>query len=127
MLCDRIGIMNGGQLKCYGSPNFLKSNFGRGYRIGVIKNSNFNSQVFKNIVELFDFDYIVETDIAAEITLILPSVSVYNMIELIRAIEENKTYIGINSFSIGSTTIEQVFFKYVILFNALYVSYFGVK
>jgi ATP-binding cassette subfamily A (ABC1) protein 3 len=111
VLCDKIAIMNHGELKCFGSPKFLKANFGQGYRIGIIKGDSFNTIVFTNIIELFDFDFIVETDVASEMSLILPNVSTYNLIELLRAIEENKSFIGISSFSISSTTIEEVFFK----------------
>ena len=111
VLCDKIGIMNKGELKCFGSPQFLKSNFGQGYRIAIIKGPDFNVSVFTNIIELFDFDYIVETDVASEMSLILPNVTNGSFIELIKAIEENKSFIGIHNFSVSSTTLEEVFFK----------------
>lgn len=39
VLGDRIGIMVQGQLKCIGSPLFLKNRFGIGYRITFVKKS----------------------------------------------------------------------------------------
>jgi ATP-binding cassette subfamily A (ABC1) protein 3 len=111
ILCDKIAIINNGELKCYGSPKFLKDNFGQGYRLGILKSDSFSSSIFTNIIELFDFDFIIETDVASEMTLILPNITSFNLIELLKSIEENKNFIGIESFSIGSTTIEEVFLK----------------
>ncbi len=32
-LCDRIGIINKGILRCLGTQNYLKERFGQGYRL----------------------------------------------------------------------------------------------
>ena len=37
VLGDRIGIMVRGELKCIGSPLFLKNRFGIGYKITLVK------------------------------------------------------------------------------------------
>lgn len=37
ILGDRIGIISNGQLKCCGSPLFLKSTFGDGYHLSLVK------------------------------------------------------------------------------------------
>ena len=34
-LCDRIGIINKGILRCVGSQQELKENFGQGYRLTI--------------------------------------------------------------------------------------------
>lgn len=36
-LGDRIGIMGGGKLKCCGRSLYLKSNFGVGYTLTIVK------------------------------------------------------------------------------------------
>jgi ABC-type multidrug transport system ATPase subunit len=36
MLADRVGIMARGTLKCYGTPLYLKNNFGKGYRLSIM-------------------------------------------------------------------------------------------
>ena len=43
ILGDRIGIMNEGELVCIGSPLFLKSRFGTGYTLTVVKSNGVNS------------------------------------------------------------------------------------
>jgi ABC-type multidrug transport system ATPase subunit len=44
-LSDRIAIMNHGQVKCCGSPIFLKNAFGSGYRLTLAKNSKIVLQI----------------------------------------------------------------------------------
>ena len=44
VLGDRIAIMAGGKLKCYGNSLFLKSRFGVGYRMSMVLDSSQSSQ-----------------------------------------------------------------------------------
>ena len=37
LLGDRIAIISNGKLRCVGSPLFLKSHFGDGYRLTLVK------------------------------------------------------------------------------------------
>lgn len=111
VLCDRIAIMNHGEIKCCGDPYFLKKNFGKGYKLVVYKGDNFSDDVFKNIVELFDQSFIVETDVPTEMSIALPNVPDKDLVELLQTIEENKYYMGIDSYAISTATIEEVFLK----------------
>lgn len=43
MIGDRIGIMSGGVLQCWGSTHFLKRRFGAGYHLKLIKDAECNS------------------------------------------------------------------------------------
>eukprot|EP00484_Ammonia_sp_Unknown_P001929 CAMPEP_0197024090 /NCGR_PEP_ID=MMETSP1384-20130603/4736_1 /TAXON_ID=29189 /ORGANISM="Ammonia sp." /LENGTH=75 /DNA_ID=CAMNT_0042452427 /DNA_START=10 /DNA_END=233 /DNA_ORIENTATION=+ len=44
-LCHRVGIMVNGQLSCIGSPQHLKSKFGKGYQLDVtFKQEDFMSK-----------------------------------------------------------------------------------
>lgn len=38
-LSDRITIINQGEVRCIGTPIFLKTNYGDGYRLTIICNS----------------------------------------------------------------------------------------
>ena len=40
MLGDRIAIISNGRLRCLGSPLFLKSHFGEGYHLTLVKKHN---------------------------------------------------------------------------------------
>ena len=34
-LCDRVGIISSGKLRCVGTPNYLKKKYGRGYTLTI--------------------------------------------------------------------------------------------
>lgn len=40
LLCDEIAIMINGKFACFGSPNYLLHEYGRGYQFTVILNPN---------------------------------------------------------------------------------------
>lgn len=44
VLGDRIGIMAHGQMKCLGSPLFLKNRFGAGYKLTLVKSKKEKNQ-----------------------------------------------------------------------------------
>ena len=49
VLGDRIAIMSEGQVKCCGSPMFLKSNLGAGYTLTITKESQTPSEPLLNL------------------------------------------------------------------------------
>lgn len=55
-LCPRIGIMAGGQLRCLGSAQHLKSRFGRGFQVeGKVKEVLLNDSDYKkNLISLLE-------------------------------------------------------------------------
>lgn len=50
ILGDRIAIMSSGQLKCVGSPYFLKKHYGVGYSLVVVKNDGFQLEACTQIL-----------------------------------------------------------------------------
>ena len=114
-LADRISIMNHGQVKCTGSPLFLKNTFGSGYRLVLAKNTNFNESQFKALlkssISQLDVDKAIETDIAAEMTVSIPFSQNSELPNLLTNIDKEKEKIGIDGYGISSPTIEEVFIK----------------
>lgn len=49
-LGDRVAIISSGQLKCVGSPLFLKSRFGVGYLLTITKNKSCDSERVDNYI-----------------------------------------------------------------------------
>lgn len=47
ILGDRIAVLDGGEIKCIGSPYFLKSHLGKGFTFSVVKESD--CTLFKEI------------------------------------------------------------------------------
>lgn len=114
-LSDRIAIMNHGQVKCAGSPIFLKNVYGSGYRLVLAKNTSFNEVEFKSILKSttpdLNINTAIETNIAAEMIVSIPF-SMNNILPtLLSTIEKSKEIIGIDGYGISSPTIEEVFIK----------------
>ncbi len=118
-LSDRIAIMNHGQVKCCGSPLFLKNTFGFGYRMTMAKNSDFKEEEFKVVLGKSLKKYNIETNIAAEMTVCIPFDLNSAMSNLFSEIDQNKKNLGVDSYGISSPTIEEVFIKYIRNFNKL--------
>ena len=110
-LSDRIAIMNHGEVKCCGSPMYLKNLYGSGYRLTASKSNKFNENGYFNLIRNSVEKYKVETNVAGEITVSLPYDAVEKLSILLNQIEEQKNSIGITSYGISSPTIEEVFLK----------------
>jgi ATP-binding cassette subfamily A (ABC1) protein 3 len=113
-LSDRIAIMNHGEVKCCGSPLYLKNKFGSGYRLTVSKADTFDEQGFISNLKNASNDFKIETNIAREITTALPYEDSNKLSMLLNNIEKNKTSLGVTAYGISSSTIEEVFLKCVI-------------
>ena len=112
VLSDRIAIMNHGEIKCYGSPLFLKQVYSDGYLLTLFKKNN-SSQIdeIKSLLDNSIGTYNIETNVASELSVSIPFSSNCKLAELFSKIDENKLKYGIESYSISSPTIEQVFNK----------------
>ena len=110
-LSDRIAIMNHGQIKCCGSPIFLKNTFGSGYRLTLAKSFNFSEEAFKSLLNSKIKNYIIESNIAAEMCVSIPFNFNSELPKLLSDIELFKNKLGIDGYGISSPTIEEVFIK----------------
>nr|XP_024217011.1 retinal-specific ATP-binding cassette transporter-like [Halyomorpha halys] len=123
LLGDRIAIFTNGHLLCYGSPTFLKSQFGSGYVLTIDyksenQNEDFEDQKIGDITkEVKNYVPMAEVSekLGTEIKYILPKVgsSVHKYQKLFQYLEENRNNLGINSFGVSDTTLEEVFLKVV--------------
>jgi len=111
LLCDRIAIMNEGEIKCCGSSSFLKENFGLGYRLTLNKKEGFDQYLLIDLLDEFFTNYLIETNIAAECTIALSVSSNLIIIDFLNKLEVYKYHIGIINYGISSSTIEEVFLK----------------
>jgi ATP-binding cassette subfamily A (ABC1) protein 3 len=104
--------MNHGQVKCCGSPLFLKNTFGSGYRLTLAKDKSFDEGSFKALLNQNLADkYAIESNIAAELTVAVPFGLSHMLPNLLTNIESNKGRLGIDGYGISSPTIEEVFIK----------------
>lgn len=111
-LSDRIALMNHGQVKCCGSPLFLKDRFGSGYRLTLSKDTNFNQFAMESFVEnLTGRPILIESNIAREICIAIPTDLSSCLPQLLTYIEDNKQALGVLNYGISSSTVEEVFLK----------------
>ena len=103
--------MNHGQLVCCGTPLFLKNYYGTGFRVTLFKNEAFNQSKLESILNESLDDYNIETNVADELCLSVPFNKSGVMSKVINNIEENKALIGMDSYRVSSSTMEEVFLK----------------
>ncbi|CAH8577979.1 unnamed protein product [Schistosoma turkestanicum] len=110
-LGDRIAIMAGGELKCFGSPLFLKSKYGASYLLSINKESTCSSEYVLQQVNRYIPNAFIRSDYGEEIRILLPLESIDKFANLFENLESNKTNLGISSFGVSVTTMEEVFFQ----------------
>ena len=116
-LGDRVIIMNSGNIRCDGSPHFLKRSLGAGYRLKLVKKSKkFNSESFLYFIKNFlpsaslnnetykEVIYNLETSSSKTNTNIMP-----RMNRFFEALEEVQDSLFIASLSLSFTDIGDVF------------------
>eukprot|EP00981_Chlorochromonas_danica_P005252 scaffold1050_cov176-Ochromonas_danica.AAC.18 len=109
-LADRIAIMSEGVLLCSGSSLFLKNRFGAGYLLSCTKvSSDVPVEGIDAEVKAVISSAQLLSAVAGEVIFQLPLSSVSNFARLFSVLEESKGRIGLKSFGISITTLEQVF------------------
>ncbi|DAZ93924.1 TPA: LOW QUALITY PROTEIN: hypothetical protein N0F65_008867 [Lagenidium giganteum] len=103
ILGDRIAIMAEGELRCCGSPLFLKNRFGAGYNLTIVKKENCNdSRVI---------DFIVSHIPQAQVLSNLPMDTSSKFAGLFRQLDASLSSLALHSYGISVTTMEEVFIK----------------
>ncbi|KAG1683894.1 ATP-binding cassette sub-family A member 17 [Nymphon striatum] len=111
ILGDRIAIMSSGEIQCCGSSMFLKKKYGKGYHMVLVKVNTCNVDTIANLVTRYVPNAQMESNMAAEMSFILPHESSPNFQGLFQEIEDNKETLGISGFGASITTMEEVFIK----------------
>jgi ATP-binding cassette subfamily A (ABC1) protein 3 len=109
-LCDRIGIMVNGQLKCLGTAQHLRTRYGRGYQIdlNVARDAQNNiSAVREWIQESFENGLILDENAGNFVVRI--SKNERPLGAVFRLIEDNRAALGISEYSVAETSLEQIF------------------
>uniref|UniRef100_A0A8C4U0Y2 ATP-binding cassette sub-family A member 2 n=1 Tax=Falco tinnunculus TaxID=100819 RepID=A0A8C4U0Y2_FALTI len=130
LLGDRIAIISHGKLKCCGSPLFLKSTYGDGYKLTVCSPSATEpgqphsppahssvSPCSEPRVSQFIKKYVASclliSDTNTELSYILPSEAVKKgcFERLFQHLEQSLEELDLTSFGLMDTTLEEVFLK----------------
>lgn len=112
ILGDRIGIMTGGQLICLGSSLFLKNRFGVGYNLTMVKKSKDpNREVEPYLKGNLGESVKKLSEVSSEITFQIPNALSANFKDFFGRFDGELEKLGIRSYGISVTTLEEVFLK----------------
>jgi len=132
-LCHRLCIMTAGQLRCLGTPQHLKSKFGKGYQLDLTLEDRHHGgnegddeksiEADKQAVErqlstLFHLTLVeqAQTKLVYEVMLrndleMDGNSAKMSLGSIFRALEEFKKKLPISSYALNQTTLEQIFIK----------------
>ncbi len=120
-LGDRIAIMSKGELRCCGSPLFLKSKYGSGYNLVITRNresiranSEEDSTLIQQISEIVYghvADSKMSSNVNTELSFVLPSIESKNFAPMFIELDKKKELLGILNVGVSITTLEEVFLK----------------
>ena len=102
-----------GRLRCIGSARFLKNNFGLGYMMRCSLKPNANSDQIVGLVRTFVQESSIVSQAGTELSIRMPKEAVNTFPELFESLESRHGTIGIESFGIETTTLEEVFMRII--------------
>lgn len=88
---------------------------GAGYLLSIVKQSSCPSDYVLKQVKHHIPNAFTRSDYGEEIRILLPLESIHKFGNLFEDLESNKISLGISSFGVSVTTMEEVFFQYVVL------------
>uniref|UniRef100_A0A8C2RYQ1 ABC transporter domain-containing protein n=1 Tax=Capra hircus TaxID=9925 RepID=A0A8C2RYQ1_CAPHI len=107
VLGDRIAIMAKGTLQCCGSTIFLKKVYGVGYHLIIVKDPHCDVKEISKLIKYHVPEAKLENNVAAELSFILPK----EYTNRYGSREYRQEELGIASFGISITTMEEVFIR----------------
>ncbi|XFF91437.1 hypothetical protein AB1E18_017656 [Capra hircus] len=111
VLGDRIAIMAKGTLQCCGSTIFLKKVYGVGYHLIIVKDPHCDVKEISKLIKYHVPEAKLENNVAAELSFILPKEYTNRFKDLFTEMEDRQEELGIASFGISITTMEEVFIR----------------
>ncbi len=110
-LCNRIGIMTKGKLRCLGNSQHLKSKFGQGYKLIVKATDDHVDSVTNYILNRFPGSERFEAH-GTNLKFKVPKMNL-TLSEIFRSLEQDKVQHGIATYSVSDTDLEQIFVNFV--------------
>eukprot|EP00455_Lapot_gusevi_P047022 TRINITY_DN6288_c0_g4_i3.p1 TRINITY_DN6288_c0_g4~~TRINITY_DN6288_c0_g4_i3.p1 ORF type:complete len:421 (-),score=131.40 TRINITY_DN6288_c0_g4_i3:151-1230(-) len=110
-LCNRIGILVLGRLKCLGTSQHLKNKFGRGFQIDLTLETVMAIQPFEKFLR-DTFEGVEEVEvIGCNLKYRIPAQNM-SLAQIFSVLENNKKDLNIVQYSVGQTTLEQIFIQF---------------
>jgi energy-coupling factor transporter ATP-binding protein EcfA2 len=113
VLGDRIAIVKEGRLRALGTSRFLKQRFGIGYLLRMSLKEGANLNNIMNAVKNTVAQAALSSSAGTELAIRLPSEAVGVFSTMLEYLEDNLEQLGVLSFGIETTTLEEVFMRIV--------------
>ncbi|KAJ0412877.1 hypothetical protein ATCC90586_002507 [Pythium insidiosum] len=113
ILGDRIAILAEGRVRCCGSSLFLKNRFGAGYTLTIVHGDAAHAAParIRELVTAHVASARVLSDVGAELAFQLPLEASVQFPALFDALDDGRAALGVRSYGISVTTLEEVFIK----------------
>jgi ATP-binding cassette subfamily A (ABC1) protein 3 len=111
LLGDRIAIMTAGELQCCGSSFFLKRKYGAGYYLIMDLAPECQPENITNLLRRYIPHVQVQTQAGSEVIYQLSESDSHKFQKMLRRLEKNMNQLGILSYGVSLTTLEDVFMK----------------
>ncbi|KFU85700.1 ATP-binding cassette sub-family A member 13, partial [Chaetura pelagica] len=121
VLSDRIAILQRGQLRCCGSPSYLRETYGQGHRLTLIKKpSVFEIQDPKHTLQVTSLvqthipEAFLKENSGTELTYVIPeSTDKTSFKSLFQALDQSLHHLHVTGYGISDTTLEEVLFVFL--------------
>ncbi|KAI9906643.1 hypothetical protein PsorP6_016267 [Peronosclerospora sorghi] len=113
-LCDEIGIVSNGRLKCCGSSAFLKTQYGVGYKLTLAyrdPDRPHDLETVRQLVHRYVPHAVVLSDTKWDTRVQLTDATDCALMDLFRALDDLKAAKSIDRYAIAATELEDVFVK----------------
>jgi ABC-type multidrug transport system ATPase subunit len=110
-LCNRIGIMVSGRLRCLGSAQHIKDKYGSGYQLDVNTSPEYGNHLYKGITELFAEARLLERH-EGMMKFQIPLSETHPLCEIFEKIEKSRDHLKISNYSVSQTSLEQIFIHF---------------
>ncbi|XP_063533945.1 phospholipid-transporting ATPase ABCA3-like [Cydia strobilella] len=109
ILGDRVAIMSSGRLQCVGSPYFLKTHYGVGYTLVVVKRKGFQLESCTEIIGRHIPGITIKEDRGTEVTYALTNDQSHLFEAMLNDLEANIDTVKFKNYGLTATTLEDVF------------------
>lgn len=113
VLGDRIAIVKDGRMRALGSSKFLKQRFGLGYLLRMSLSEGALVAPIEELVKAHVSETTLSSNAGTELSMRMPKEAVVQFPSLFESIEQRMQQLGIISYGIETTTLEEVFMRVI--------------
>uniref|UniRef100_A0A8D2NJS6 ABC transporter domain-containing protein n=1 Tax=Zonotrichia albicollis TaxID=44394 RepID=A0A8D2NJS6_ZONAL len=109
VLSDRIAILQRGQLRCCGSPSYLRETYGQGHSLTLIKKDPKHIVQVTSLVQTHIPEAFLKDNSGTELTYVIPEKADKTSFKgLFQALDQSLQHLHVTGYGISDTTLEEV-------------------